>query len=97
MEIAMDEVLKQGKLLEATMCYTGDILDPKRDKYTLQYYINMAKELEKRGAHLLCIKTCPVCSSPTQPRNWSPHSKTRSVCPSTCTRTTPRATRLQPT
>lgn len=56
MEIAMDEVLKQGKLLEATMCYTGDILDPKRDKYTLQYYINMAKELEKRGAHLLCIK-----------------------------------------
>lgn len=56
MEVAMDEVLKQGKLLEATMCYTGDILDPKRDKYTLQYYINMAKELEKRGAHLLCIK-----------------------------------------
>ncbi|HIY22003.1 MAG TPA: pyruvate carboxylase [Candidatus Flavonifractor merdigallinarum] len=56
MEVAMDEVLKQGKLLEATLCYTGDILDPKRDKYTLQYYVNMAKELEKRGAHLLCIK-----------------------------------------
>ncbi len=56
MEVAMDEVLKQGKLLEATLCYTGDILAPKRDKYTLQYYVNMAKELEKRGAHLLCIK-----------------------------------------
>ena len=56
MEIAMDEVLKQGKLCEATMCYTGDILDPKRDKYTLKYYVDMAKELEKRGAHLLCIK-----------------------------------------
>lgn len=56
LEIAMDEVLKQGKLLEAIMCYTGDILDPKRDKYTLQHYINMARELEKRGAHLLCIK-----------------------------------------
>lgn len=56
MEVAMDEVLRQGKLCEATMCYTGDILDPKRDKYTLQYYVNMAKELEKRGAHLLCIK-----------------------------------------
>ncbi len=56
MEVAMDEVLKQGKLCEATVCYTGDILDPKRDKYTLQYYVNLAKELEKRGAHTLCIK-----------------------------------------
>ena len=56
MEVAMDEVLKQNKILEATMCYTGDILDPKRDKYTLEYYVNMAKELEKRGAHTLCIK-----------------------------------------
>jgi len=56
MEIAMDEVLNQGKLLEGTMCYTGDILDPKRDKYTLEYYVGLAKELEKRGAHTLCIK-----------------------------------------
>ena len=56
MEIAMDEVLKQNKLCEATICYTGDILDPKRDKYTLEYYVNLAKELEKRGAHTLCIK-----------------------------------------
>ena len=56
MEVAMDEVLNQGKLCEATICYTGDILDPKRDKYTLDYYVKMAKELEKRGAHLLCIK-----------------------------------------
>lgn len=56
MEIAMDEVLRQNKLLEATMCYTGDILNPKNDKYTLEYYVKLAKELEKRGAHLLCIK-----------------------------------------
>ena len=56
MEIAMDEVLNQGKLCEATICYTGDILDPKRDKYSLKYYVDMAKELEKRGAHTLCIK-----------------------------------------
>ena len=52
----MDEVLKQGKICEATMCYTGDILDPARDRYTLEYYVNMAKELEKRGAHILAIK-----------------------------------------
>ena len=56
MEVAMDEVLKQGKLLEATVCYTGDILDPTRDKYTLKYYVDFAKELERRGAHTICIK-----------------------------------------
>lgn len=56
MEIAMDEVIKQGKVCEAAICYTGDILDPKRDKYDLQYYVDMAKELERRGAHLIAIK-----------------------------------------
>lgn len=56
MEVAMDEVLNQNKILEATICYTGDILDEKRDKYTLEYYVRKAKELEKLGAHMLCIK-----------------------------------------
>ena len=56
MEVAMDEVLKQDKICQATICYTGDILDPKRDKYPLEYYVNLAKELEKRGAHMLAIK-----------------------------------------
>ena len=56
MQTAMDEVLRTGKLLEATMCYTGDVLDEKRDRYTLRYYVDLARELEKRGAHTLCIK-----------------------------------------
>lgn len=56
MEVAMDEVLKQGKLAEACICYTGDILDERRKKYDLDYYVNMARELEKRGAHILGIK-----------------------------------------
>ena len=43
-------------ICEGTICYTGDILDPKRDKYSLTYYVNLAKELEKMGAHTLCIK-----------------------------------------
>ena len=43
-------------ICEATMCYTGNILDPKRDKYSLTYYVRLAKELEKMGAHILCIK-----------------------------------------
>ncbi|MDB7816956.1 pyruvate carboxylase [Intestinimonas butyriciproducens] len=56
MEVAIDEVLNQGKVCEASICYTGDILDPKRDRYTIAYYVDMAKELERRGAHILCIK-----------------------------------------
>ena len=43
-------------ICEAAICYTGDILDPKRDKYSLEYYVKMAKELERMGAHILAIK-----------------------------------------
>jgi len=56
MEVALDETLNQGKIAEACICYTGDILDENRDKYNLKYYVNMAKELEKRGSHILGIK-----------------------------------------
>lgn len=56
MEVAMEEAAACNKIVEAAICYTGDILDPKKDKYTLQYYVNMAKELQKRGAHIIAIK-----------------------------------------
>ena len=56
MEVAIDEVLKAGKVAEACICYTGDILDETRDKYTLDYYVKTAKEIEKTGAHILGIK-----------------------------------------
>jgi pyruvate carboxylase len=56
MKIAMDAVLETNALCEAAICYTGDILDPKRSKYTLDYYVKMAKELEGHGAHILAIK-----------------------------------------
>ena len=56
MEVAIDETLKTGKIAEAAVCYTGDILDERRDKYSIDYYVLTAKELEKMGAHILCIK-----------------------------------------
>jgi pyruvate carboxylase len=57
MKAAMEAVRNTDYgICEAAVCYTGDILDPKRDKYTLKYYVDMAKELEKMGAHMLCIK-----------------------------------------
>lgn len=56
MKVAIEEVGKVGKVAEACICYTGDILDKKRSKYDLKYYVTMAKELEKMGAHVLGIK-----------------------------------------
>jgi pyruvate carboxylase len=56
MRVAMDSVHKYGGICEAAICYTGDILDPARQKYDLKYYVELAKELEKMGAHILCIK-----------------------------------------
>ena len=46
MRLSMDAVLETGKILEASICYTGDILDPTRTKYSLKYYVKMAKELQ---------------------------------------------------
>jgi pyruvate carboxylase len=56
MQVAIDAALKSGKICEAAICYTGDINDPSRPKYDLKYYVTMAKELEKRGTHILAIK-----------------------------------------
>ena len=56
MKVAMDAVIETGMICEAAICYTGDILNPHRTKYDLKYYVNLAKQLEKMGAHMLAIK-----------------------------------------
>ncbi len=56
MKISIEEVLKTGKICEAVLCYTGDILDPSRAKYDLDHYINLARELKATGTHVLGIK-----------------------------------------
>ncbi len=56
METAIDAVRRSGKIAEAAICYTGDILDPTRKKYDIDYYKSLAKELEAQGAHILGIK-----------------------------------------
>lgn len=47
---------KTNAIAEACICYTGDILNPNRPKFNLEYYVNLAKELETAGAHILAIK-----------------------------------------
>ena len=56
MKVAIDEVLKTGKICEATICYTGDILDSNRPTYDLEYYVKLAHELKACGTHILALK-----------------------------------------
>ncbi|MEM6306891.1 MAG: pyruvate carboxylase, partial [Pseudomonadota bacterium] len=56
MRVAMDAVVANNKVCEGTICYTGDILNPDRAKYDLKYYVDMAKQLEAAGAHVLGLK-----------------------------------------
>lgn len=56
MEKSIQAVRDNGKIAEATICYTGDILDSSRPKYSLKYYKDLAKELEATGAHILAVK-----------------------------------------
>ncbi|MGH8518442.1 MAG: pyruvate carboxylase, partial [Panacagrimonas sp.] len=56
MRVAMDAVIESGGVCEGTICYTGDLFDTSRPKYNLKYYVDMARQLEKAGAHILGIK-----------------------------------------
>src|SRR6266403_5619809 len=57
MKVAVEAVREEtNAICEAAICYTGDILDPKRTKYSLDYYVRMARELVKMGTHVLGIK-----------------------------------------
>jgi len=56
LKAAMQAVRGTHAICEAAICYTGDILDPARTKYSLDYYVKMAKELQQMGAHILAIK-----------------------------------------
>ena len=56
MRVAIDAVLESGKLCEAAICYTGNLSDPHEKKYTLDYYLKLARELKAAGTHILGIK-----------------------------------------
>ncbi len=56
LRVAMEAVQETHAVCEAALCYTGDILDERRDKFSLKYYVRVARELERMGAHFLAIK-----------------------------------------
>ena len=56
MRVSIEEIRAQNKICEGTICYTNDVTHKQEKKYTLKYYINLAKELEKAGSHIIAIK-----------------------------------------
>ena len=56
MQVAIEAAQKTGRIVETAICYTGDVSDPRRKKYDLKYYVDLAKEIVRRGTHLLAIK-----------------------------------------
>ncbi len=68
MQVAMEAVVESGMICEAAICYSGDIMNPNRQKYDLNYYVKLAKELQKMGAHILAIKDMAGLCKPNAAR-----------------------------
>ena len=68
MRVAMDAVVANGKVCEGAICYTGDIQNPERAKYDLQYYVNMGRDLKDAGAHVLGVKDMAGLLKPSAAR-----------------------------
>lgn len=81
--LGMEAAGNAGGVVEAAISYTGDVADPSRTKYSLQYYMGLAEELVRAGTHILCIKvpgpTCP--RSPPAPSPPLPASPSPRLCP----------------
>ncbi len=68
MRVSMDAVIEAGKVCEGTVCYTGNLLDPARSKYDLDYYVRTATELRDAGAHVLGVKDMAGLMKPAAAR-----------------------------
>lgn len=85
MRLSIDTVRECNKVAEVALCYTGDILDPRRDKYDLKYYVDMAKELAAAGANIIAIKDMAGLLNLRRLTAWSVLSKTLLTCRYICT------------
>jgi len=79
MKVSIETVLETGKLCEASICYTGDIFDPNRKKYDLDYYLKMARDL-KPARISSASRIWPASASPRPPLSWSRRSSVRPAC-----------------
>lgn len=73
--LGMEAAGNAGAVVEAAISYTGDVADPSRTKYSLQYYLDLAEELVRAGTHILCIKVWgPPHNSHCLPLAYLPYS-----------------------
>jgi pyruvate carboxylase len=94
MRVSMEAVAEENKICEATICYTGDILNSARPKYDLKYYVDLAGELEKAGAHIIAVKDMAGLLKPASgPAICSRRCERPPTCRSISTRMTRRASR----
>jgi len=68
MRLGIDAVGEAGGIIEAAICYSGDVSDPNKKKYTLDYYLEFAQKLVKCGIHVLCVKDMAGLLRPTAAR-----------------------------
>lgn len=76
MLLGMEAAGAAGGVVEAAISYTGDVSDPTRQKYSLDYYLKLADELVKAGTHILCIKVRKTETGSRVPRCLLPFSST---------------------
>ncbi|MEM1375937.1 MAG: pyruvate carboxylase [Pseudomonadota bacterium] len=81
MQVAMKAVRDNKKICEATICYTGDLLDKNRPKYDLNYYLDLAKRLEDAGAHMLAVKDMAGLMKPNAARELFGHLREQTDLP----------------
>ena len=81
MRVSLDAVLETGAVCEAAICYTGDILDKARPRYSLKYYLSLAKQLEKIGAHFIAIKDMAGLCKPYAAQELVKHLREESGLP----------------
>lgn len=56
MRAAIEATLETPAIAEGTLCYTGNLSDPREQLYTLDYYLRLAEQLVETGVHVLAIK-----------------------------------------
>ncbi len=81
MRVSFDRVLKTGAILEATICYTGDLASDTETTYTLDYYVEMARELKASGAHIIALKDMAGLLKPQAARILIPAIKEETGLP----------------
>jgi pyruvate carboxylase len=79
MRLGIDAAKKAGGVVEAVVCYSGDVASPRETKYTLQYYLDFVNQLVKEGIHVLGVKDMAGLLKPQAATMYTPFLCPRSA------------------